>query len=574
MIELDTKDYYSKLSKKFMEDNSTAAYATFAIEKLNLEIERTNRLWIFNNSFNFSEIAAEAKKIILRACELELIEKHKFKLQEEFEFMLLSGNTLELTLLYKLLGRNEGTTLALQQSLNNLILKEFEGLENDNEIKDKYQENPDEEFDKKISAHSQIFKLLNIYQKYTKLIKIAFNDESKMIKTLNESVGVIINAKIANCWLLFSNFMDEILGKKEFLSVELLGLIKLFTIKLDSFDNFIKDYKEKFAARIILKQINSKWEEKVLNIFSATDKLSSEQNCHLKRMLLDFKESQVIEQDQDEQKEKCKSKAQAHVQVQVPKHAVLVLTSHAWPSSCNPASMETTDDSVSNYYPESLKTLIKDFEEKYCEKHSGRKLNWCPQLITLQTENDTKMTLLQYQIISSLPASEEDLAELCGTLSVSPKAISRSLKLLLENGIVKFEIQSKTFEFIELPNNLNLISANDLIGRNLNHNGEEDEDLNSNDVKEIIQQTALEIDSSRRAKDAYLLQSLCSSILKRQRQASPAELKKLLISATGKLKNGHAFCPRAEEIEASVRGLVDKGYLEFNEHENLYIYVP
>lgn len=566
MIELDTKDYYLKLSKKFIEDNSTAAYATFAIEKLNLEIERTNRLWIFNNSFNFLETAAEAKKIIMRTCEIELIENHKSKLQEEFEFMLLSGNTLELTLLYKLLGRNEGTTLALQQSLSNLILKEFEGFENENE---NVNVNQEKEIDKKNNnTHSQIFKLLNIYQKYTKLIKIAFNDESKISKTLNESIGIIINTKIVNCWLLFSNFIDEILGKKEFLSVEVLGLIKLFTIQLDSFDNFIKDYKEKLAERIILKKINSKWEEKVLNIFSVTDKLSSEQNCHLKRMLLDFKESQLIEQD--EPKEKNKSKAQTQAQAQVHKHDVLVLTSHAWPSSCNPP-METTDDLSTKHYPESLKSLIKDFEGKYCEKHSGRKLNWCPQLITLQTENDTKMTLLQYQIISSLPANEEDLAVLCGTLPVNPKAISRSLKLLLDNGIVKFEIQSKTFEFIELPKNLNLISENDLIGRNLNHN---DEDLNSNDVKEIIQQTALEIDSSRRAKDAYLLQSLCSSILKRQRQASPAELKKLLITATGKLKHGHAFCPRVEEIEASVRGLVDKGYLEFSEHENLYIYVP
>ena len=96
--------------------NSTSAYVLFATGELMKETERAKYLW---------ESDASAIEIISRTCELELIEKHKDKLQEEFERMLQSERINDLNILFKLLGKNEGTTAALQQCLKQLIIKDL-----------------------------------------------------------------------------------------------------------------------------------------------------------------------------------------------------------------------------------------------------------------------------------------------------------------------------------------------------------------------------------------------------------------------------------------------------------------
>lgn len=507
LVEEDTKEYYAKSSQQFIENNSTSTYVLFATEQLSKESDRTKYLWASD---------PEAVRILLRICENELIENHKSKLQEEFEKMLQFERIAELNLLFKLLGKNEGTITALQQSLSQLILKDF-----------------DVAYNSTFSSNDDVISnILEVYQKYSKFIQVAFDNDDSMIKTLEDAVAQIINHKIKRSWKVFSNFIDEILKSRSAITEEISKIMKLFTLRTESFDEFVNEFKEKLSQRIVFQGIDVISEELVIEIFRSSDKLSPEQNCHLKRMLLDFKEME---------------------------NSVLVLTSHAWPSSCNPNNLQEST------IPDSLKSLMQEFENGYRQDHCGRKIQWCPQLITLESENGTFMTLLQYQIINALPLGM-NLTDFTQKLDVSLSDFNSAFKILQDHEIIKFDASSGMFNFISLPGNLNLIpsKSSDLENESAVIGG-----LSSENSK-----LSMEIDSSRQLRQSFILQSLITMILKRQRHTSPAEMKKLLVAASGSLKHGHAFVPQIDEIDAAIYGLIGKGYLEFNEQENLYIYVP
>lgn len=508
MIESDTKEYYAKLSAQFIERNSTSAYVLFATGELSNEMERAKYLWESNSA---------AIEIISRISELELIEKHKDKLQEEFNRMLQSESIKDLNILFKLLGKNEGTTLALQQCLKQLIIKDFDKMYN--AIGQSCQE---------IVSH-----VIFIYQKYVKFVKDAFNNEQIMQDTLQESLSRIMNQTIKKSWILFSTFVDDLLRKKGVIDSSSIEIVKLFANLTDKFDDFVSDYKEKLAQRIIFKAVEISEEENILDILKSVEKFTAEQNCHLNRMLQDFKEK--------------------------PDDSILVLTSHSWPTSCDPAAAADPKS-----VPEPLRSLMAAFEEEYREIHCGRRLQWCPHLVTAETENGTVMTLLQYQIISSLPIITKQIPELADSLGRHVGELSISLKALQDAGIVVLDSVNGTFEFFAIPDNLNLVPVNW---------GSSEEELKSITRIDLILTTE-EVDESRLLRQSFIIQSLVTLILKRQRQVSPAELKKLLLSSAASLKHGHSFQPQTDEILVAINGLIDKGYLEFNEQEHLYIYIP
>lgn len=509
MVEEDTKEHYAKLSQQFIQNNTTSTYVLFASEELSKESERTNHLW---------ESDSEAIRIIMRICENELIENHKDKLQEEFENMLQFERTSDLNLLFKLLGKNEGTIVALQHSLSRLILKDFDYAYNSANS----------------SSNEAITSIIEVYKKYAKFINSAFDNEHSMVTTLEDAIAQIINQRIKNSWILFSNFIDELLRSRNPITEEIEGIMKLFTLRTESFDDFIDEYKERLSQRIVFNGIDIDSEENFMKIFKSAEKekLSPEQNCHLNRMLLDYKEKL---------------------------ESILVLTSHAWPTSCNPIKLDEGD------IPESLKGLMQEFEDEYRGIHCGRKIQWCPQLITLESENGTVMTLLQYQLIHALPF-EGNLTVIAQKLNATLDEVTSAFKVLQDCDIIKLDNLSGLYDFVNLPGNLNLIPVK-------NHSMGHDQ-LALGNFSHDNSKLAIELDSSRQVRQSFIIQSLITMILKRQRHSSPAEMKKLLISAASSLKHGHAFVPQADEIDAAINGLIGKGYLEFNEQENLYIYVP
>lgn len=498
MVEANTRTFYADLSRKFISEHGVGKYVAFATDCLATESNRSKELW------------SDDYELIVRACEIELIENHKTQLQEEFEKMLKSEVISDISTLYRLLSKNEGTTTTLQLSLKNLIFKEFD-------------------LNAASSRMDDVKNIQSVFKKYSELINKSFANEPKILSTLDESMAFILNKKISNAGNLFSRFIDESL-RNGVLTPETVSIIQVFCANIEAFEEFVSDYKVKLAQRLIFHDTNVNDEERVIEIFRWAEKLSPEQSCHLTRMLLDHKEKTL---------------------------SVLVLTSHAWPSTCDPRSTSTI------IRDPSLMDVIQKFEEDYKDAHCGRRLQWCPHLFTLETQNGTVMSLLQYELISQMPFSNP--LEVGERLSVSQKEIALALKSLQEHGIVQFDPQSNVVSYVHLPGHLNVLPKEDLESALI--------ESSSVGIIDFIQQEQ-ENCSARHLRQSFILQSVISSILKQQRQCSPAEMRKLVISSTESLKHGHAFVPNYEDIETAVNGLLGKGYLEFNAHENIYIYVP
>lgn len=506
-IEADTKDYYFRISEQFIENHSISAYVQFASDSLTKESERSSYLWEENKS---------AVDIIMRTCEMELIERHKEKLELEFERMLQSEKHSELTLLFKLLGKNEGASLALQQCFSQLIIKDFSRLHN-----------------ALGQAYEETINLIKaVHQKYSQFIENAFCNDEKMLATLKQATSIIINQKVKNSWNLFSEFINESLSTNILPNHELFDIVNLFSSVTESFDEFILDYKNKLSQRIIYQSVLIEAEEEMIEIFKQSGKMSPEQNFHLKRMLLDYKDKQ--------------------------NDSVLVLTSHAWPSRCNPVNAEISS------LPEELNHLLTKFEKEFKEAHCGRKLQWCFQLITLQSDNNTTMSLVQYQIIHSLPFGNGELRQLSEKFGRSLNDVTDAIKVLQKFGII--ESKDEIFEFVHLPPNLNLIYWSE--------DASKSREIASSSTSNETETMSNESNSSNQIRQCFILQSLITTILKKHRQTSPAELRKILITSAEALPNGHAFRPQASQIEEAIDGLIGKGYLEFNEQDHLYIYVP
>ena len=202
MVEADTKYYYSQISSKYIEKESISSYVKFATEELARETDRIRNLWD-SNLF--------AIEIIIRACETELIENHQTKLEQEFSRMLKSERHSELNLLFKLLGKNEGASLALMQSLGQLILRDFDTL---NDVH-------------KQSCQEIIDQITQIYRRYCQFIDSAFQNDEKMRRTLLDSISQIINDRIKNSWPIFSSFIDENLKRDMRASVEFQEAVSL-----------------------------------------------------------------------------------------------------------------------------------------------------------------------------------------------------------------------------------------------------------------------------------------------------------------------------------------------------------
>lgn len=504
-MELDSKFYFSKVSRLFLEQNDASKFVYFVTEQLSFESERIKFLWPTD---------LEAAGALMKVCEVELIDFHKSILQQEFERMLQFERSSEVKILFSLLKKNESTSQALQQSLSVLIAKELETASG-------------------AQPRLLVEKIIEIYAKFSVFVCEAFENDQKMLTALEDSIQNLINSKIKAFWKLLSVFIDERLKPhNQHLSPQFHQFLRLFVVKSDCFDEFMIDFKEKFAYRLIYQDFDLNSETEIIGTLKQTGKLSPEQNCHLNRMLTDY---------------------------EIRDEAVLVLTSHAWPSSCNPVAM---NDSL---LPESLKSIISNFESGYRDSHCGRKLNWCPQLTTVETGNGCLMTLLQFVLIQNLPCSE-DLDDISRKIGVSVSDVRRALKPLIEHSVISLDSNTNNFEFEKLSNNLNLIP---LYG--------EDEASTVFTNSKISNETSnfnADLDSNGKLRRAFILQSLVASILKHKRQISPAELKKIVASNAANMKFGHSFNPSYEDLSDAINNLIGKGYAEFNTQDNLYIYVP
>lgn len=222
-------------------------------------------------------------------------------------------------------------------------------------------------------------------------------------------------------------------------------------------------------------------------------KCSGERAMHLRRMLRDAQEGHFSLDD-------CNLTVQ-------------VITQHSWPREYESAQLQEGGGE----FPEHLQPQLEAFRSKYLAEHSGRKLVWCPQLLSVEVEDcrNGQRYLMSLQQYSQLPKID---------LSAGERLSDNLISLLPRQA-----------------------------GPSINA------DAPAETVKPSVSGSS----------HAHVLQALIVSLLKRRQKLSPAELFKVL---RGELA-GRFGVVEEEEVRGALDVLQEKGFVEYNRADNLYLYL-
>lgn len=267
---------------------------------------------------------------------------------------------------------------------------------------------------------------------------------------------------------------------------------------------------------------------------------SPERACHLKQMLRD---------------------AQHHrYHLQEPPVSVQLLTAHSWPHSFD----GTVEASNTEWFPQAAAASLERFTQGFLTEHEGRKISWCPQLTSVEVQDNLTgkrylMTLRQFKLLQDGSVGDDG----DGADDEECQQVSR----LLLHQAAPTESDSvnnshSTYSTHTSHSSSNIIS---LIPERTLHR--------RMDSTSSVLGTG-PVPAKRPPSDyTHVLQCTLVSLLKRRQRLSPTELFKLCKQATLTLKHGNGFMAEDEQIQGAVGVLMDKGFVEWNKGDNVYIYL-
>ena len=343
-----TQEFYRLESLSYLSKNTASDYIIKAETRLEEERERANRCF-----------APTTEAPLLSIVEKELIERHAKTLVEMensgFSALLKDETKInEMRNFYDLFARVPNTVDRLREALADQVKSDGKKLVSDQE--------------KGISDASTFVRgVLEMRERFTKVVKIAFRDEKRASKRLKESFEDFLNAdaRAAKC---ISVYVDELLrvGLKGMndteVNKELQKVIVVFRYLGDK-DIFEAFYKQHLAKRLLGGKSISEDAERAM-----VSQLKAECGYQFTSKLEGMFNDMRISRDTRDAYKQYKQTPQSSKSL--PKGAVdievNVLTTGYWPSQNVPQCN----------LPPQITESIEHFSNFYLEKHTGRKLSW------------------------------------------------------------------------------------------------------------------------------------------------------------------------------------------------------
>ena len=382
--------------------------------------------------------------------------------------------------------------------------------------------------------HYRLTGLLQVTEKTHILLTSGFNDSSEMISCANAALSTLLNHHLphpADC--LTAALMSALQKEREQIQLSLLHLLPLFA----HFDALYASFQESLARAICFPchnppLLHPDTASHLIEALAALPSCTAERACHLRQMLRDASARDLIRWD---------ARDEFTISLQL-------LTSHSWPRSFEGTCAETDWFSAG---PEALEMYSRGFREV----QQGKKLQWCPQLTSVEVKDTHTgkvylMTPKQLRIVLG-DREEDDEDE--------------------ETRLVKAVIDGNT------ANTTTSTTAEVIVKTVPRDTSTDAEVISLIPIKKSITSTAplstTPASSTTSTDLTHLLQCLIVSAMKRSPRSSPPSLHKQTLSAAQSLRHGHAFVPTDEAIEGAVKGLIEKGFLEYNKADNVYIYL-
>ncbi|XP_077283567.1 cullin 5 isoform X2 [Arctopsyche grandis] len=357
-----TEQFYKLKANEQLQANGVQAYMKYADNKLQEEESRAQR---------YLEPGSRSVTLLTRCCENVLIGAHLPTLLAECAPLIRAGETQQLHLMFRLLNRVPDGIQPMLQDLEAHIVSA--GLADMVAAADIITQD----------SEKYVERLLELFRKFSTLIKDAFQDDSRFVTARDKAYKCIVNdttvfklelpSSINNrgnkstipeskCPELLANYCDMLLRRtplsKRLTSEQIEARLKdvLLVLKyIENKDVFMRYHKAHLTRRLILdSSADSEKEEDMVDWLREVG-MPAEYVNKLARMFQDIKVSEDLNN-------LFKNSTTRHDAINIK-----ILNAGAWARG---------SDRVSVSLPVELEDYIPEVEEFYKKKHSGRKLQW------------------------------------------------------------------------------------------------------------------------------------------------------------------------------------------------------
>ncbi|XP_033248225.1 cullin homolog 1 [Drosophila miranda] len=356
----DTAAFYEKESDAFLSNNTVTEYLKHVENRLEEEKQRVRGLNSKNGLSYLHETTAETLK---STCEQVLIEKHLKIFHTEFQNLLNADRNDDLKRMYSLVALSPKNLADLKTILEQHIL--HQGTEaivkccTTDALND---------------PKTYVQTILDVHKKYNALVLTAFNNDNGFVAALDKACGKFINSNVVTAANtaskspeLLAKYCDILLKKssKNPEDKELednLNQVMVVFKYIEDKDVFQKYYSKMLAKRLV-NHTSASDDAEAMMISKLKQTCGYEYTVKLQRMFQDIGVSKDLNSN-------FKEHLLTNNVVSEIDFGIEVLSSGSWPFQ------------LSNNFllPSELERSVRQFNEFYAARHSGRKLNWLYQM--------------------------------------------------------------------------------------------------------------------------------------------------------------------------------------------------
>ncbi|KAF3176529.1 hypothetical protein TWF106_003486 [Orbilia oligospora] len=529
-----TNVYYQLESKQFVAENSVVEYMKKAETRLS---EEEGRVHVY--------LHPDIMIPLMKTCQRVLIQEHKTLLHDEFQVLLNNDRQDDLKRMYNLLSRITEGLEPLRTKFEAHVRKA--GLE---AIEKVANENADDNLEPKVYVDA----LLEVHEKYSSLVKIAFKEDTEFVRSLDNACREFVNrnkvckAASSKSPELLAKYADSLL-KKSAKAAEEADLES----KLDSIMTVFKyvedkDVFQKFYSRMLAKRLvhatSASDDAETSMIGKLKDACGFEYTNKLQRM---FQDMQISKDLNDSYKEWMNNTLDEESLKTAVDFSIQVLGTSFWP---------LTPPNTPFNIPQVITKTYDRFQTFYFQKHSGRKLNWLWHLC----KGDVKATFAKsskvpftfhvstYQMAILLmfnDATSYTYEDIESTTSLSRDYLDPSLGVFIKAKVLNIEpASSKVGPGTTLTLNTDFKSKKIRVNLNMAVRAEQ---------KQETEDTHKTIEEDRK----LLMQSAIVRIMKSRKKLKHAVL---VLETIAQIKS--RFTPKVPDIKKCIDILLEKEYLE------------
>jgi cullin 1 len=542
---LATKEYYSKESLSWLEEDSCPEYLRKAEQKIEAERKRLA---------DYLHGCSEQK--LMEALYETLLTNHQAAVLEKKDggckALLENNSSPDLARMFSLYNNIETSLPPIADILKAHILELGAGfLATANQAEAGPRGDP--------ARAAYVEELMRIHTKYLDLVDTCFNNHTVFHKALKEAFESLVNRRVGQYATaeLLSEYADSVLkkGGRRLDDVKLGevmdNIVKLFSYLPDK-DMFSEFYRKQLAKRLLLARSASEEAEKKM-IGKLKMKCGAQFTTKLEGMINDIAQADSHQAQFNEAVAADEKEGKAPLGVDF---SVLTLTTGFWPTY----SMDTMT------MPPLMTRCIERFQEYYSTTTDNRKLLWVHQLgnVTMTGYFNARPLNL---IVSALQAcilllfNEREsytITEITQLIGVTPDVIKTNLRCLVAG---KMKILSKT-------------PANGFaVGHSMSVNREFQSPNRiirvPNAITKTNQKERVKAHEAVREDRKHIIEASIVRIMKARKKLTHAQLMQEVMAQLSKL-----FVPETRQIKQRIADLINRDYLKRDpEVNNVYLYV-